>query len=159
MVREFATDEDAFYVPYQLVVHKLPEEDPRFLPRAPKPLIEEFPCGCRGFFLAPKMFGALVQVEGYIDDNALKVKAIVSPQPPTHKALNGEERRYLSAHLVAKKLAISTAVLGRLTSHWYTKPSAEKKNRVLAGLAWRSEKRKEAALGLVKRSSNLIISI
>lgn len=80
-MREFGSVDKSYYVPYQITVFKVYDEDMRFIERPPLPLKEEFPIGCRGFFLSLKVYASLVQIQGYNEaETGLNCKIIVISQ-------------------------------------------------------------------------------
>lgn len=60
----------------QMVISQVASEDPRFLEKEPPPLSEEFPEGCKIFFLGEHAYGVAAQVSSTTDDTLSVILAV-----------------------------------------------------------------------------------
>lgn len=60
----------------QMVISQVASEDPRFLEREPPPLSEEFPDGCKIFFLGEHAYGVAAQVASTTNEALSVVLAV-----------------------------------------------------------------------------------
>lgn len=60
----------------QMVISQVASEDPRFLEKEAPPLSEEFPDGCKIFFLGEHAYGVAAQVASTTNDSLSVVLAV-----------------------------------------------------------------------------------
>lgn len=60
----------------QMVISQVASEDPRFLEKDPPPLSEEFPDGCKIFFLGEHAYGVAAQVANATNETLSVILAV-----------------------------------------------------------------------------------
>ncbi|KAF9220420.1 hypothetical protein BS17DRAFT_344744 [Gyrodon lividus] len=119
----------------QMVISQVASEDPRFLEKDPPPLSEEFPDGCKIFFLGEHAYGVAAQVASTTNDTLSVVLAFF----PSDKAENDNfkaivqnrvSQQYYPSFKAANALRISGRALSKITSSFMILTSDSSKNNL-----------------------------
>ncbi|MCO5598715.1 hypothetical protein L7F22_052813 [Adiantum nelumboides] len=140
----------------QLSVASVTHEDRRYVERAPLPLPAEFPEKSRAFYLGPHAYGSpasivaistkqiaieLISLGNQKQENELIQKAVQSRIP----------ENYYPAHVVGKRLGISSLALSKLTSSMLVESDSSRTN---IGLNLKFEAKGQKVIGYSRRSAN-----
>ncbi|WFD45347.1 exonuclease II Exo2 [Malassezia psittaci] len=155
VVKEFAHASDQIEYPWQLVVHHVVQQDPRFQEQPGLAIHEEFPDQTRVFYLGDKGYGCPARVLG-TDSNGVAIELALAVDLPQelrlmHKLV--QERgadHYVVANHVAHRLRISSLVLSRITSSMLVMIQNKKRN---LGLNLKFEAKGRKVLGYTQRTS------
>ncbi|KAF8123400.1 exonuclease II [Boletus edulis] len=115
--------------------YEIATEDPRFLEKEPPPLSEEFPDGCKIFFLGEHAYGVAAQVASTTND-ALSVILAFYPSDKAEndnfKAIvqNRASQHYYPSFRVANILHISGRALSKITSSFMVLTADSSKNNL-----------------------------
>ncbi|KAH0832839.1 exonuclease II [Lanmaoa asiatica] len=119
----------------QMVISQVASEDPRFLEREPPPLSEEFPDGCKIFFLGEHAYGVAAQVANTTNETLSVILAFF----PSDKAENDKfkaivhnrvSRQYYPSFKVANMLHLSGRAVSKITSSFMVLTSDSSKNNL-----------------------------
>jgi len=121
LVKDYHGPEHEMDAAVQLVLTQVVSEDPRFLEQAPPPLSEEFPPGCRVFFLGEHAYGVAAQISEAAADSLSVVLALFPSEPSENdqfKEIVAQRAaaRYFPSYIIAEKLLISPLALAKITS-------------------------------------------
>ncbi|KAI6154652.1 exonuclease II [Pisolithus tinctorius] len=119
----------------QMVISEVHSEDPRFLETEPVSLAEEFPEGCKIFFLGEHAYGVAAQVAKTVEDTLSVILAFFPSDKQENEKFKAivEDRvshRYYPSYKAAAKLDISGRALARVTSSFMVLTSDSSKENL-----------------------------
>lgn len=141
----------------QTIVDKVISEDQRFLEKEAQPMTEEFPVGCRAFFLGDVAYGRPLQVMGHSADGNkadIWVSILTQKEPEFGRSIaqQAETRDpYLPSFRVAQMLRLHPLVLSKLTSAFNVNSSGLRLN---LGLNLKFEAKKLKVLGYSRKGDS-----
>ncbi|KAI0840320.1 exoribonuclease 1 [Hypoxylon sp. FL0890] len=141
----------------QVIVDEVVSEDERFIERAAPPFEEEFPVGCRVFFLGDYAYGRPLEISGHSNNRAeiiLSVPSVKEPdfaQPIIRRA--EQQSGYRPSYAVARDLGLHPLVLSKITSSFYVHTIGGSM-KVNLGLNLKFEARKQKVLGYSRKSKS-----
>lgn len=139
----------------QTIVDEVISPDQRFLEQEALPLEEEFPEGCRAFYLGDYAYGRPLQVIGHVDNKTtIMVAKLKKPEPEFGREVARQSERlvpYYPSYVVARKLHMPPLALSKLTASFTVSSSGMKLN---LGLNLKFEAKKMKVLGYSRKSAN-----
>lgn len=145
--------------PLQTIVLKVSSVDPRFMEQSAKSTADEFPEGCKVFFLGTSLYGAPGQVIGHSNDKLnLRIMSF-----PTDKQENFAYRsmlkaegskQYIPSHVLCRRLGIGGLTLSKITSSIMIveKPGSDNKTNI--GLSMKFEAKGQKVLGYSQKTES-----
>jgi 5'-3' exoribonuclease 1 len=138
----------------QVIVDQVISEDQRFLEKAAVPIEEEFPPGCRAFFLGEFNYGRPLEVVGHKENRAeIWLSTIKGKEAEFGRDIvqtSHSTSQYTPSFAVAKMLGLHPLVLSKITSSFSV--SAMGLPRLNLGLNLKFESKKLKVLGYSRRS-------
>ncbi|KIK92027.1 hypothetical protein PAXRUDRAFT_148190 [Paxillus rubicundulus Ve08.2h10] len=134
-VKDYEGPDEEIEQAVQMVISQIASEDPRFLEKDPPPLSEEFPEGCKIFFLGEHAYGVAAQVASTTNDSLSVILAFF----PSDKAENDKfknivqsrvSQQYYPAPKAANLLRISSRALSKITSSFMVLTTDSSKNNL-----------------------------
>ncbi|KAF8834775.1 hypothetical protein BDN67DRAFT_914238 [Paxillus ammoniavirescens] len=142
----------------QMAISQIASEDPRFLEKDPPPLSEEFPEGCKIFFLGESHYGVPAQVTSTTNDTLSVILTFFS----SDKADNDEFRtivqgrisqQYHPSFKAANLLGISGLALSKITSSLMVLTTDSSKDNL--GLSLKFEAKSLKVVGYSRKEGRL----
>ncbi|TDL19946.1 hypothetical protein BD410DRAFT_726523 [Rickenella mellea] len=139
----------------QMAISDVASEDPRYVEKDAPPLNEEFPEGCKVFFLGEPAYGVAAQVSA-TDETTLSV---ILAFFPTEKAENDKFKgavssrvtgKYIPSFAVAEKLGMSGHALSKITSSFMVLSSDNQKTNL--GLSLKFEAKALKVIGYSRKN-------
>ncbi|KAL4065011.1 exoribonuclease 1 [Scleroderma yunnanense] len=133
--KEYEGPENEIEQAVQMVISQVASEDPRFMEKDPVSLAEEFPEGCKIFFLGEHAYGVAAQVTN-TTETTLSVTLAFFPSDKQEndkfKAIveNRTSHRYYPSYKAASMLNISSRGLAKVTSSFMVLTSDSTKHNL-----------------------------
>lgn len=149
--------------PIDLMVESVVNEDPRYKPRPPLAIDQEFPVNSQAIFLGAFGYGATCLIAGYSPDKT-KLNIKVSKINSQNEVLIGKQRveiekqqiEYYPSFEVAKKVGVPPLFLSQLTSGFLVEDNLKPRQsrKLNLGLELKFDAKRLKVLGYTKKTTN-----
>ncbi|KAG0744718.1 hypothetical protein G6F57_009444 [Rhizopus arrhizus] len=158
MVKQYAHPSLAEAIPFQTIVIKVANPDPRFAELPAPPVEQSYPVGTACFLSDGKFIGTQTKVIGYTRGNidvemeVYRDKTLESKPEFGHAVAKKQEREvnYLPGHVVARECSVSSLTLSKLTSSLVVIERSGQKLNI--GLNLKFESRGEKVPGYTRKN-------
>lgn len=158
LVKEYEARDSDYAL--QTIVLKVSSVDPRFMEQSAKSTADEFPEGCKVFFLGWSLYGAPGQVIGHCN-NELNLRLMSFPTDKEENfayrsKLKAEEssKQYIPSHVLCRRLGIGGLTLSKITSSIMIMENPGSDNKTNIGLSMKFEAKGQKVLGYSQKTES-----